>query len=352
MAELPAILRAGLAVGIPLLALVLVGWSRRWRWLGALVLALAGLAGAVAMGVAGIFELPAIMGWTGLTGPVGTVLLWSAFSVSAGLAVRRLPPGPPVLVALLTGAALGELGGALVFGRLAPEGAGRARLVLAAAAGGLAVRVGDPAALLLDVEQPLLLAALGLLAGLVVLPRAADLPGPSRGEGSLLPLLLAGLVSLSLVMVPALSLPLLGLGAVVLLVLGRPALDGELLGPLAWVCLGAVLVVLVAAAGIPEAAATGLEEVQELGGRWTQAVLAGLGLVLALLLDGPAAGLFTDATLRSALELRLSDPGLALAAGLGLGGLGPLVLGRCLRAGWWRLGLQAVVVLGVLAVLG
>lgn len=352
MAELPALVRAGLAVGIPLLALVLVGWSRRWRGPATGPLVLAALGGAAAVGVASPLELPELLGWTGLTLPVATVLAWSVFSVSAGLALRRLPPGPPVLVALVLGAALGELGAALVLGRLAPAGAGRARLVLAAAAGGLAVRVGDPGALLLAVEDPLLLGALGLLAGLLALPRSADLPDAARGEGSLLPLFLAGAVSVAVLVLPALALPVLGLGALALLAVGRPRPDAELLGPLAWVLGSALLVLLATAGGLPEAAATGLEEVQELGGRWSRALLALLALLLALLLDGPAAGLFADATLRSALELRLEDPGLALALGLGLGGLGPLVLGGCLRAGWWRLGLQALAVLGLLALLG
>jgi hypothetical protein len=103
-----------------------------------------------------------------------------------------------------------------------------------------------------------------------------------------------------------------------------------------WVGASVVLVLLATAAGLPEVAAWALESAQELPGVLAGPLLGGLALVCAALVDGPAAGLFLDATFARALELQLPGGAQYAALGAAVGGLGPLVIAGGLRAGWWR----------------
>lgn len=336
---MPAIAEVSLALGIPLVALALVVWHRRWRGRMAAALALVAVGVAAAAEVAAPLELLSLPGWTGLDYGVAWLGSWALFSAGAALAVRRLPGGPPAAVALILGACMGELAAALVLGRHARDGAAAARLALTAAAGALIGRVGDPV-LGLNADSSLLGWAplwLAVAIGVVVArPRAADLA--SRGEeGSLAPLGVCLFGAVGATIMPAWGPVILGLVGLMLVALGarRPG-RGPALELVLWVGASVVLVVLATAAGLPEVAAWGLEEAQELPGVLAGPLLGGLSLVFATLVDGPAAALFLDATLARALELRLPGGAQFAALGAGVGGLGPLVIAGGLRAGWWR----------------
>ncbi len=335
---MPAIAEVSLALGIPLLALALVVWHRHWRGRVAVALALVALGMAAAFQVASPLELLSLPGWTGLDSGVAWLGSWALFSAGAALAVRRLPGGPPAVVAVALGACMGELAAALVLGRHARDGAAAARLALTAAAGALIGRVGDPVlglntdATLLSWAPLWLAVAIGVA---VARPRAADLA--SRGEGSLAPLGVCLLAAVGATVVPSWGPVILGVVGLMLVALGArrpgrvPALELVL-----WVGASVMLAILATAAGLPEVTAWGLEEVQELPGVLAGPLLGGLALVFATLVDGAAAALFLDATFARALELRLPGGVQFAALGAAVGGLGPLVMAGGLRAGWWR----------------
>ena len=335
--------------GVALAALIPgVAWARR-GWVALGVVAVAAVGGLVqrVLVPADLWTLPA---YTGLQAEAGGLALWAVYALFARRA-GAVVSGPPWLVAPLLGATLGEVPAAAILASSAADPAAASRLALAAAAGGLLGRVGDPAIVAMGARAPiLLLAPLAALALLVARPRASDL---RRTEGaSWLPLGIAGAVAAASVALPlpiALGAGCLALGA---LALRRPGGLPWAWSELAWPLGCAALVLIVTVGGLPELVAMGLEITQGRLGRVPLWALTGVSGLFAALLDGPAAGLLGAATLDRALGLR--DPALALAvaAGAALGGLGPLVAAGAVRKGLPRLLLTIAVGCAYVGLLG
>ncbi len=259
-------------------------------------------------------------------------------------------PGPPILVAPLLGALLGELPAATILGALAPNGGARARLALAAMAGGFVGRLGDPALLLLGRLDPHLaykLLPLSLLALLLGRPRAGDL-GPAEGAGDRVALGIlvgSGLIAL----IPQAALPALVFGAAGLALRQKRRLQAADLAPLAWTAVGATLVVVAVAGGGPGLMAFGFEQSHFLAGRYVEPALTLGGALGAFIGGGSGASLFGVAFLDRAVGAQVYDAPFALAAGVAAGSVSPLIAADGLRHGWWR---QLLLVVGAVAWVG
>jgi hypothetical protein len=86
--------------------------------------------------------------------------------------------------------------------------------------------------------------------------------------------------------------------------------------------------------GAPEQAATGLEWVQELAGEWGPPVLTLGAALMTALTDATAMSLVGQGIIDRALSLDSPAAVPAMAAGIAVGGLAPLIAARALRAGW------------------
>lgn len=357
MAELLQSLGA-LSWSLPLLGAACALRDRRTRLLllGAFLL-LTLLSGAVLGALSLPGDLLALPGWTGLADAVLLLGLWALFGALAAAAAAAgggaWLPGPPLLGAVLCGALLGEVAGSLLCMAGATTPLSRARLALAASAGGLFGRLGDPTVLLLSAHRPdalFILTPLGLLCALVALP-GPPLPSSStegrgqgwRGGG----VLLVGLLTALGTALAGSSawLPLLA-GCVGMAALARNQLRTvDLSLPLRALLLGGLLI-LVAAGGLPELAALGLETVQEILGAWLKPLLALAFVLLAVLTDSLGVALLAEAVVDRGLSL--SRPGLVetMAAAAAIGGLTPLLLAGpgALRAGAVRWLAQVAIV--------
>lgn len=259
-------------------------------------------------------------------------------------------PGPPVVVAPLLGALLGELPAAAILGSMAPDGAARARLALGAMAGGFVGRLGDPALLLFGRFDPHLvytLLPLGLLALVLGRPQAGDLQPAAEGGDRVALGILVGVALLALV--PQAALPALILGSVGLALRQKRRLQRADLAPLAWTAVGATLVVVAVAGGGPGLMAFGFEQSHFLAGRYVEPGLALGGAVGAFIGGGAGASLFGVAFLDRAVGAHLYAAPFALAAGIGAGSVAPLIAADGLRHGWWR---QLLLVAGAVAWVG
>lgn len=331
------------------LVLLAAGGLTRWRGQVALVLAVVACIIGYVLKIlvpADVIYLPQ---WAGLAPESLGLVLAAAY----GLLLRRLGGpslrGPVALVAPLMGAGMGEVAAAATLGACATDGRAAGRLALAAAGGAMIGRVGDPGLLLLGARDPwaaLLLAPVGL--GMVVLAWPTRDLVEELPQGRLEVTVLAGIVGL-LAMVPGLTLAALTVGC-----LGAAALHARVrtrvavsLGPLAWAIGSVALVLIATAGGVPEFAAAAMEQAEVYWGSVPLPVVTGMAGLLGMMLDAPAAALLGTAAVDRTLDL-LAPEGLALAiaAGVGAGGLGPLVAAGGLRKGLprWIVGVLLAVV--------
>jgi hypothetical protein len=317
--------------------------GRSWRVWGALVLLVATLATGVAAGVLAVSDLWQLPGATGLSSDLLLLMLWAVL----GAVVRAGGPlklsGPPVLVALCAGALLGEVPAAAILSAGARSKGGAARLALAAAAGGMLGRIGDPAVLLLSGRDPsilLYLAPLGLILAILAGPGREDLDAQASGSGRRT-LLLLGVAGAACV--PGWALWAVLAGIIGSLILGRARLREVDLRHVAWIGVAAMIGLVGIAGGLPELAATGLEHIGEQLGSWGAPALALGGAALAALSDGTTAAVWSLGVLDGAMSLQIPGAVLGMAAGLAVGGFGPLIAAGAWRAGWKRWSLQVLV---------
>jgi hypothetical protein len=329
MAE--AALVGGVTGGLCLVAVLFGRW--RWGWIVALALALGGLGFLVA------FEgspAPALAGspWLSALLLGGWLLLGRLLAGCGGLALGPVPG----LAALACGALAGDLAAVALLSQRAEDPRQSARLALTASAGGLLTGVGSPATLL--VAHPAQLWPLALAAALVAWPRgrlAADgRPG--------LTLALLAVAAGSWFHAPAAlaaGLAVAGIAWVTSEDRDGPKPKGALLH----LALLAVLAGLAGYAGGLWGAEWGLAwamaQEPALGGPLV--VLA--GWLLAAAGGEPAAALLASAIVDAPLLPRVPGVAPALAAGIGLGGVGPLLLAGAWREGRRIWGLQLLVAL-------
>ncbi len=326
-----AVIVAALCAG-----LLLLNPSARARALAPL-LAVGAVAAGLGLGFLVGADLLNLPSWTGLGAEAASLVGWALFGMAARRAPRPWLPGPPALVAWLAGALFGEVAGAALVAAPAKDREQAARLAMAAAAGGLVGRVGDPALLALGERvSPLLLLPLSALLLLLARPRETPEAGGSRAVTAV------GLaVAVGAALLPGMAAAPLLVGAVVLLALGwrRAAEPGTWREPL-WV-LGSVTLALIGAiSGLWELLAGSLEWMANDWGAVPLGPLAGLAGLVALFVDGPLAGLGAAAALDRALDLRGPGVGFALAVGAAVGGMGPLVVAGAVKQGFrrWVLG--------------
>lgn len=361
----PEISRNALATGLMLAGLALVVNRRRrgfWAAGLAVISVVVSIYLEVVVQVSDAWMLPS---YTGLARPSAMLVTWAAWGVALWAAERRPSiPGPPIVTAPLMGALVGSLPAAALLSRAARDRKAAARLALAAAAGGMVGRVGNPALLVLGLREPWVAWGLAPLAAAclaVAAPRRGDLvPGEGDSAASAAlhesapsavapgdPRLSAVAVAVALVaLLPGGALWALVGGVALTVGLGLRRwrrIDSE---PLLWAIASVGLVLLAVAGGAADMVAWGLEELQLQAAQWMPAVLGAGGAVLAALTGGPASALFSVAVLDRALSLRVVGAPVALAAGLAAGGLGPLVVSGGLRAGWSRWLVQVLLAVG------
>jgi hypothetical protein len=330
------------ATTVPLILLgVVCGLSfRAWVALGVAIVAFGVGISLDILVFSDLWTLPAA---TGLGDSLVLLGLWSILGATVRLGGPLSLKGPPVVVAMLAGALLGELPAAALLSAGARSPAGAARLALAAAAGGMVGRVGDPALLLLGGDEPMILLQLlplAIVLGVMAAPRQDDLPQTEASFGPRLWLLCAVAAAAA---VPGWTHWAVGAGILGSLFLGRQRLREIDLKPVVWVGSAAALGVIAVAGGAPELGATGLERIGEELGEWGPIGLSLAAALLAALTDGTAASICVVGLLDRAMSLNIDGARLALTAGLAVGGLGPLVVAGALRAGWKRWFLQVVV---------
>lgn len=329
--------RDAIVVASLLGALLLLTPSLRWRPL-ALVLALGALGAGLGLGFLIVRDLAWLPVWTGLSVESASLVAWALFALAARRAPRPWLPGPPVVVAWLAGALFGEIAGAALVAAPAKDRGQAARLAMAAAAGGLVGRAGDPALLALgDRLSPLwLLPVSGLLLGLAW-PKEAPEPGGSRLV-TVIGLLVAIITAFMPSFAPSLTPVGLALGAAALFVCslreGRESAGAW--REVVWVVSGVILALVGAISGLWELLADSLEWMASDWGYLPLGLLAGMAGLISLFIDGPAAGLSAAAVVDRALDLRVPGLAVALAVGIGVGGLGPLVIAGAVREGFRR----------------
>ncbi len=333
----------GLVFGLFVAAPALFAWTGRKR--GWLVLGVAAVAVVTAMvtGVLVPLDLVRLPVDTGLAVPLALMLGHAALGVAASAAGRPWLPGPPVLVAPLTGALLGEIGGAAVMAATTDDPKAKARLALAAAAGGLLGRMGDPGLLIVGTDELTVarLAPLALVALLAARPKAGDLAGAAEGSK-----LITGIAfgAALLAFVPMIRVVAVWGGALALAgVAGKRLLQART-APLTWAIGSTALVLVATAAGAPALVGIGLEEIQNAHQAWVPAMLVGGGALVSALAGGHAAAVMAQAVLDRALSLHISGAATALTVGVAVGGLGPLLAAGAVRAGFLRWLLQVALV--------
>ena len=230
---------------------------------------------------------------------------------------------------------IGELGAAALLAPQVKDPKARARVVLSAMAGGLVSPVGDANILVLAQSIPnmqLYLIPLGLLALLLISPKASDVPEPSTPKG--LPI---GLLAIPIVLyffVPQ-NAPLVLLECSLLLaVFTGKHLKSFQLGRLLWFVVLIAMLTIASAGGLPEFIALGSENIVLNYAHELPLMLGAGGALAGAVVDGSVSALFVQGFVDRALDL--SDPRyhFALAAGFALGGVFPLVVGRCFKAGF------------------
>ena len=313
----------------------LVGRRRALAMLAALIVMVlvgGGVLGALAP--ADALYLPA---WTGLGGAMLSLILWAMLGMLARAAGGVSLPGPPLLTAIAAGALIGELGAAAMIAGMTDKRAA-ARLALAAAGGAMIGRIGDPALVLLFEPVGWSLAPLGLLLALVAVP-GSPLP---RLDGRPLITAAAAMVAVAAAFSGAWLPHVLAAGCVLMAVLAGERVRSVELKPVGWVSGVVVLALLATASGLTELAAWGIEYVQESLGGLLLPVLTAAGALVSLLADGAAGALLGTAIVDRALDLRVAGVPAALAAGLAVGGLTPLLIVGALREGLVRWALQVL----------
>jgi hypothetical protein len=243
---------------------------------------------------------------------------------------------------------LGEVPAAAILGASARDAKGGARLAMAAAGGGMIGRVGDPAMLVFSESRPdilMFMAPLGLLCALLARPRREDLIQGDH-QNRVRTLLVAAVALIALV-------PGLALYAIVGGIIGLGVLSSDRRGPIEvggslWNLGAVVLGIIAVIGGGVEQVAVGIEWAQELGGAWGAPVLTLATALLTALTDGTAMSVVGQGVLDRALSLDAPGAVPAMAAGIAVGGLAPLIAARALRAGWklW-LGQVALAILWV-----
>lgn len=320
--------------GVVLGGLLAVGLlAARWRrgvWVAWAALVLA-VPAAVWLGVLGRTWLPAAP-LEPLLGVVG----WIAFTQLAARAGGPRIAGPAWLVAWVVGALVGDWGAALLLAPLAPDKATGARWVLAALAGALLLPCGTSALLLLGTTAELRWFGVLLLA--IAWPR-----GRVANEGTARVTALVLIIAAVSWWRPDFAPPVLWGAAAFLAITERPgfgALPGRRLVVLVAL---AGLVGLARLSGALSEARSGLEVALDSFGAGAAAGVTAIAAVFSALGTEEAASLVATWTLDSTGQL--TEPGLApaLALGLAIGGIGPLVAAGLFREGWRRWALGVVV---------
>jgi len=345
------IVQPALWVGVPLVLLLLFGrWSRRLIGSGLCVLFC--LAAAVHFQV---FHFQSTL-YSAEWEPVWVLLAWIEFGVIARWAGGFPIRGPLGLLAFFGGALLGDLGAALLIAPRTPTPMQKARVVLTASAGALISPIGTPVTLLL-VEPgafgvlPFALAALSWPRGWAqdepartVLPLTQT--GANRNLGILLLVVLGCLAGFSKFWV-------LGIGCVVLMIplLRKGVRPPTPWGQEIWIMALAVVCFLCVASGALREAQIGLEAWCAQGAAWTPPLLAAGGAVFSVFATEEGASLFAQqiqTTGYSSIEPAVWS---WIGAGIAMGGIGPLIATKALRAGIWLwLGQLALVLIWATAV--
>jgi hypothetical protein len=328
----------------PLLLLGVFAWSRRLRWAWAGVLSLLSVGIGINQGIVLPGELHLLGGYTDISDTCLSLLLWLLFGGLAHAAGGLRLKGPPLIVAPICGALMGELGGAAFLAAGAKDRGAAARLALAASAGGLVGRLGDPVLLLMSGHSsllPYLLVPLAVLLAVVAGPKREDWSGPDAGIG---PTVVAGALALSLLLLPAHSSVLLGLGCLAMAgIAGRDALGAPVRASLFWGICICVLTTIATVGGMPELLAWGMEDLQLNYADLAAPVLPLVGMLFAALVDGGSAGIIAHAVADRALDLRLENAFLALSAGAAIGSLGPLFVAGAVKEGLLRYGAMLLI---------
>jgi len=321
------LIRNGVLFG-GLLGLGLLAWRTRWR--------------APALGLALLLGLPLAWHLGALAGSLGVgvplrpgalLAAWVLFAHGAAAAGGPRLSGPAWLVAPLLGAAAGDWGAALLLAPLAPTPVIAGRWVLAAMAGAMIVPHGTPALALLAPQ-----AGLGLLP--LVLVALAAPPGRLAVQGSLGVTGVLGVVIAVAWCWPAGLMPTLLAAAVSLAVVRRRLPSPPLPSALVGLALLVGLVWLTRHAGLLFDLGWGFDQLARLGGGPGLGGLTVLAAVAAGLGSELAGALVATSALDASIAASPPAVARALAAGLAVGGIGPLLLAGALRASLarWALG--------------
>lgn len=325
-------------VSVPfLLAGLFVAHKWRWKWFLACMTATVGI--AYYRQVIVLSDMPYLLSYLHIGTPILSMLTWVLYGellrLQGGL---RWPTGERwsslrAIFPFVCGAFLGELAAAALLAPQVKDGQARARVVLSAMAGGLVSPIGDANIFILHQSIPNLLLymiPMGLLALLIIRPQPDDFPVSSASEKGL-PLWLLFIPIVIYLLLPV-NAPLILLEASLLLGLySRRQLKNIDVGQLMWFALFAGMLSIATAGGLPELIAIGSENIVLNHSKELPVLLGFGGAFAGMLVDGTLSAVFVQAFIDRALDLSEPKFHFALAAGFAMGGIFPLVIGRCVK---------------------
>ena len=315
--------------------------AHRWRWPWFLV----SLVATFGVGLYRQVIIPSdvffLFSYLGIGSSALTVLSWFLYgellrllggvkwpSTSSVQPLRALFP-------FLCGALIGELGAAALLAPQVSDSKARARVVLSAMAGGLISPVGDANILVMAnaiSNMQLYLIPLGLLSLIVISPKSSDLPeSNSMHDGIPVALLL---IPIALYFFVPQNAPLILLECSFFLALyAGKRLKNFQLGSLMWLALLIAMLAVATAGGLPEFIALGSENIVLNYAKELPLMLGVGGALAGAIVDGSISAVFVQGFVDRALDLSQPQYHFALASGFAIGGIFPLVVGRCLKAG-------------------
>jgi len=327
-----------LVTGLLLAAGGLSAWLGRFRLAVLVSVVLGGVVYGSQQGILLPSDLAALPGHAALERPLALWLAWALFATAAASSSKTAIGGR--LGPVLLGAVFGELGGAVLAASGVDNPSHKARRVLAASAGALLSRTGDPAVLLHsgDGRLAFTLAVCGCVGVAVAAPPAASSGSLDRRSWAV------GGVAFVAAFLPSLALPVLALGAVALLAIHQRRPDPT---PLLHAVGIAVLVLVGVASGTTEHLASTLEAVTIPMEQHLPQVIALGGTGAGLLLGSGGGGLLGVAVLDRALAVTAPDAKALWTVMAAVAGLGPMLLTGTLQRGLWRHLLWVGLCLGV-----
>jgi hypothetical protein len=320
-------------VTVPLLLASAMIWHKRFRWLWLCLCMVFSVGSALYWQVILPSDLLTLHKSIDLGLPILTLIAWVYYGelirINGGLNWKRSHQFLPVIC----GALMGEIAATALLAPQAKSGSARVRVVLGTMAGSLLSPIGDANILLLAENIPNLqfyMIPLGLIGIILANPKSDDLKVSKNG---LISPYIAFIPVLLLSFLPEYTLYILLECIVLLSLFSWKRVKGVSHETALWMAILAAMIMISTAGGFPELVGLACEDIQLNYFMELPLILALSGVLSGIVVDGSISSIFTTAVMDRALDL--TDPRFyfALSSGFALGGVFPLIIGRCFKQG-------------------